>query len=524
MSQENFATNQVPSQNNPTRHDDPARYDDEIDLTELFRRIWRTKWRVMIALVIVASAYITVQAIKILGTDTTTTYSYVFDLTFEGLQDGVFPDGSRFQISDIVSPTVLSRVYHHNQLERYNLSLDQFRRAIVIEPYAPEAQFIRQRYQQQLSDRKLSPNEIQELQDRMLTELHLAQSGAVRLSFVSKPDFTIPVNVIQKVLIDIANTWATRSIDELGVLQLSVPIYSPRIFDEQRFQELDYLLSIEMLLENIGLIESNINSLQSLPHAANAYDPETGFNLQDLKKAIRDVANYDLRQLMDPIKELGLTKNPDIVNLYYAQQLRELEREKVLWKERARVTKEVMVGFARDEMSPSDATQVMQSTITPQLGDAFLDRLVEISRHGSAQEFRQALAEKILEYENNALDIQQRIDNINLIMEALNRSQDENMGLRDIYIKEVEERLPRVLSTMRDYAAVVNRLHEQLSRQATGSISEIIQLQGGSFEISAPWPIGRQDLLYFLALMVATGFISLFGCLVYDAMLRREKN
>lgn len=390
--------------------------DDEIDLGELVRNIWNTKWRVLISLLVVSALFVSYLAASFLTASNSSRYEQVFDLTFAGLSDGQFPDGSRFVMSDMISPTVLGRVFRSNELHEYGFTLDGFRRAVNIEPYSPDYFLIRARYQQLLSGNDLGASEIDALQERMRSEMSLAQSGGVRLSLQLPADQQMPAGVAQKVLMDIASTWATRAIDERGVLRFNLPVYSARIFDEGRFEELDYLIGIELLLDNIALIEGNVAELKRQPNSANIVDQESGFNLEDLEKSIRDVAQYDLRQLIDPVKELGLTRNENVVRLFYNRQLQEMGLQRRFWEQRAEVTREVLATYSRDEVR-SGATEDLPSGgqgggMTPQLGDAFLDRLVDISRQGGEQEFRQALTRQVLEYENDALDIGQEMEAI----------------------------------------------------------------------------------------------------------------
>ncbi|MEX0584566.1 MAG: hypothetical protein WEB07_02290 [Natronospirillum sp.] len=515
-----------PQNQNVRQHVQRDEYrEDEIDLGELISNVWRTKWRVLIALAVVAAVYLGTLAASFLTTVQTTRYEQVFDLTFEGLSDGEFPDGSPFVLSDVVSPSVLNQVYRNNQLQDYGLTLDEFRRSINVEPYSPDFFLIRARYQRLLSDSNLSAAETAELQSNMRAEMSLAQSGSVRLSMQLPPQRQVSTAIAHKVLSDTAETWAIRAIEERGVLRLNLPIYSARIFDESRFEELDYLIGIELLLENISLIEGNVVALKQQPNASNIRDEASGFNLEDLQKSISDVAQYDLRQLIDPVKELGLTRNENVVRLFYSRQLQDLGLEMRFWEQRAQLTREVLATYSRDELQnarPEGIAPSGHGSLSPQLGDAFLDRLVDISGQGGEQEFRQALTLQVLEYENNALDINQNMEKIQLTLNAIESAGQGTSDLRTVYQEEVQNSLPKVLATLREQTAVIGRLHGQLGRQASGSVSEIITPQGGSFQAVTSALIERRHALIFIALMVLTGFVSLFGCLIFDMIKRRR--
>ncbi|MEP4544565.1 MAG: hypothetical protein ABJ000_00195, partial [Saccharospirillum sp.] len=276
---------------------DPS--DDEIDIGALMARVWATKGRAMIALLVVALAFSAFLALRYLASEKNVTYSQAFDLTFDGIANGEFPDGSPFLISDVISSTVLSRVYQENQLDSTELTLDELRRGLNIEPYAPDYFLIVQRYRSRMNN-NLSAAEATELQQQMQSDLRTASASGMLLT-LQLPDGTLSTEQAREILRDIPNAWAERAISEKGVLELNLPIYSERIFDEARFESLDYLVGIELLLDNIALIQENITALKQEPNSTNVTDPETGYKLEDLEKAIADVAEYDLRQLIDPV-------------------------------------------------------------------------------------------------------------------------------------------------------------------------------------------------------------------------------
>ncbi|MEX2321967.1 MAG: hypothetical protein WD668_11460, partial [Saccharospirillum sp.] len=293
---------------------DPS--DDEIDIGALMARVWATKGRAIVAMVVVVLAFSAILAMSYLASEKTVTYSQAFDLTFDGIANGEFPGGSPFLISDVISSTVLSRVYQENGLDTTELTLDQLRRALNIEPYAPDHFLIVERYRTQMNGSNRSAAEIIELQQQMQSDLRTATASGILIT-LQLPEGTVTTDQAREILRDIPNTWAERAISEKGVLELNLPIYSERIFDEERFESLDYLVGIELLLDNLALVQQDITALKRQPNATNVTDPETGYNLEDLEKALADVAEYDLRQLVDPVKELGLARDPDFVRLFY---------------------------------------------------------------------------------------------------------------------------------------------------------------------------------------------------------------
>lgn len=500
----------------------PASYtyqNDEIDLGALIKKIWATRGLVFLSIFVAAALYIAFTAFSYTTKAGFVRYSQVFDLTFDGVQKGQFPNGSPFTMSDIVSPAVLNNVFRQHNLAEYGLKLDEFRRSVSIEPYSPETPFIKQRFESQIT-KNMSATETAELQSALKEALSQAQKGAVRISLAFEEN-ALPNALAQQVLLDIVETWAVSTIQNDGVLQLDIPMYTAKIFDEERFEGLDYLIGIELLLENIALIEGNITRLKEQPNAANVVDVETGLNLEDLQKTIRDIKRYDLRQLMDPIKELGLTRNKEVVELYYNRQLSEMALEKQFWVQRSELTARVLQGF---NASGQPLTQVQNSgqSATTQLGDAFLDRLVELSQQSGEQEFRQELTQQILEYQNKALTIEQRLEEIKLVLSALQSNVGDAAKLRSVYLEQVQESLPKVLSDLRNYTNVIGRMHQQLGKQASGSTGELILPQGGSFYVAEASPITKKNILILIALSIGVGFMAMLVGLMRQIGSRKD--
>lgn len=486
------------------------RNSDEIDLGELMLRIWATRVIVVKAVLVVLALVVCYIGVSYLLSNKTVRYSQVFDLTFEGLRSGEFPNGSPFLISDITSPTVLNRVYRQNGLEDFGLDLDEFRRSVNIQSYAPNYALIRAKYDGLLADKKLTPADIADLQKQMLAELQAARSGAVIITMLLPQSRSLTSDVAQKVLLDIPKAWASRAITEQGVLKPNLPVYSERIFDKQRFDNLDYLLGMDLLLENIRQIRGNIANLKTEPNASTLIDDESGFTLVDLDKAIQDVADYDIRQIIDPIKELGISRKPEVVRLYYTRRLADLQQEQELWRLRSQTIRSVLNVYSREASTASNVEggPAAQSNLVPQLGDAFLDRLLEVSRQGSDLDFRQKMTEEILNYENKAIDLEQQVNDIRRILTTMGAVRKEDEGLRSIYVDVVEEQLPSVLDSLRTYTQIMVRMYEKQGRQSAGNISQLVEPQGGSFIFAEPRLVSSRELKIAAVVVILAFFLS----------------
>lgn len=482
---------------------EPIVRDDEIDLRDLFLRIWATRVKVVSAVLLVSALYACFVAVQYLTRDKTTTYSQVFTLTFNGLANGQYPDGSPFSITDLVSNSVIQAVYQNQPALQNGMSRTDLAGAITVERYTPDYFLIVERYER-MNREGMSAQQLAALQQEM--QAALRASGALKLSLTT-PE-SVNNAIPQQALSAIATEWAKQAIEEKGVLQLNTPIYSARIFDEQRFEQLDYLVGIELLLENVGKVQENIAALKELPGSTGVIDDETGYTLEDLEKALDDVANYDLRQLIDPVKRLGIAKDPELVKLFYQSRLVDLELEKQQHTRSAQIARQVLAEYSGNtNFAKVQGSAAQQNALVPQLGDGFLDRLLEVSRQGDDLGYQQKLTDQILAFENSALAVEQQIAEINLTLSAL-EDQSNSQTVLAQYAQGVSERMPKLLQILRDYTGIVARLHGKISEDSIGAVGGLIQAEGASFlKVQQP-VLTISDALLFFALMMMTVFIS----------------
>lgn len=506
----------------PVNNPEPQRYDDEIDLGALFLSLWATRVRVLVAILLVSALFALYIGMNYFTSFKTVRYSNVFSLNFEGLSEGKFPNGSRFQISDLLNNTVLSRVHKQNNLGEQGVTLEEFRRALVVQPYAPNVDLIREKYSKRLADKKLDAAKISDIEADLARELKAARSSSLQLIMTLPQSNALPNHVADKVLLDLANVWADQAIFEKGVLKPELPVYSERVFDNKRLESLDYLLAINLVNDSIKLVRENIQELQGQPNAATLLDEESGYTLADLDLAFRNIADYDIRQLVDPIEEMGISRNENMIEVYYERRLAELQQDKAMWQDRARAVRNVLKSYS-DELADGVSSHAAAgvATMGPQLGDAFLDRLLEVSRQGDDMEFRQSLTREILKFENKSIDTDQEIMNTQRTLQAI-QSQRVNgvdsTALRQGYIKQVEAELPVLLEQLRDLTRVMNRLYDKQGLLQAGNTGELIAAEGGSYRVSTDKLLNKLQLKLYAVLMFLTFVLSMFGSLLHDWM------
>ena len=122
-------------------------YDDnEIDMVELFGLIWRTRYIVIVSIILATCLYFAFTATNYLASVENTTYGRVIKLTFPGVEEGKYPNGSVFAYQDIIAPNIVAKVYEKNAIEKLDISLSDFSSMLLAEPYSPQYPLIIKQY------------------------------------------------------------------------------------------------------------------------------------------------------------------------------------------------------------------------------------------------------------------------------------------------------------------------------------------------------------------------------------------
>ena len=278
------------------------------------------------------------------------------------------------------------------------------------------------------------------------------------------------LNNIEARLITSPQTWSS---DSRKSQKLNVGLYSPNLFNPSIIEDLDYIISLDVVSQRINLTKVNTSRLLQHPAAFLCVDQVSGLGLIDIQELLDDLLNYELHNLRAPLLQLGISRDSKRVVLYYQFKIKELIREKQELEEKAIALNEAEVRYldgslnTASQAETSTTPQSEQSAIlAPQLGDAFIDKLISLSQKGDDVSFRQELNKKTTDLKQNAIEINTQLSRLkeylDIFSSAKNNNDREYEELKRIYEKEVEELILKSLEKARYYAEVTQRIAEQL--------------------------------------------------------------
>ena len=459
---------------------------DEIDLRELLRSVLATRVPVVISLLVVSIVFWVAQIALNFVNPEVYRYDSRIDFIFDGVQEGQYPNGSPFALPDLLAPVVLNAVYDANDVADYS-SRNEFLNSFVVEPYTPERGFILARYQALLANKKLTPAETQELQDQLEVELKQAALGSATLAFIKTGRNDTPVEVIQKVLREVPQEWSRHMINDKGVERHDVIFYSGSVVNEGLVNSLDYLIGFEVVLDRLKLLEQNIETLKSLPNGLVIVDEVTGLKVTDLERGLLDIRRYAITPLINPIRTLGIAKDVENVKLYFANELRDLSRATNVLKLKQENVKTAYADYAEfNVMSPGKPNPATSSSIIPQFGSEFLDRILDLSNMGADISYRQGLNKELLDISNRLADSEGERQRIQDLIDSLNAGSvsDISATVRERYEAQIVESLPMVLKQIQDYFSIANRVYQVVSAEQLSSSKALFRPSDGGINAS----------------------------------------
>ena len=483
--------------------------ESEYNLKDLFLNVVGTRVPVLVGLIVVSILYWGGTASMNFVKPTVHNYEIRVDLTFSGVEEGLYPNGSPFRITDLISPVVLRRVYEANGLEAF-IDRKDFVDAFNLAPHTPTRDFIVQKYAAQA--RGLQQAELDERQQQLARELEVMSRGSVAIAFTSSKASDVPVDLMMKVLRDVPQEWNRHRVEDVGVLRYDRPMFTAAVIDQKLIESVDYLIAFELVLDRIALLRDNLEAIRFYPNSSLTVDPETGLNVPDLDKVISDVENYMVTPLMNPVRSLGIARDPAVVSLYFQNLLDRLKRSRdVLTTKQSNIKVAYADYVATQNNGLSQRASGKASgagTMIPQFGAEFIDRIVEMTNAGEDISYRQKLNTEQVDIANEVADIESEINRIGEILKAINAqsgAKDENIVLRNRYTGMLAKRLPEILPMLEDYFTISNRIMDQLSSRTLGTSGLLFRYADGNTDhVESGNIVNTENLRTYLVLMFLT--------------------
>ena len=389
------------------RHVEPVAdvCDDEISLKPLLRTLWLYRQVISLAVAGVMACFVVAMLAAYVFLPAERLGTLEFRLLFDGADQGQYPNGAPFSSAEITSTPVLTEVFETNDLERYG-SYEDFNNSIFVLQSNPELEILSYEYQVKLAASGLSPVDRRRIEDDFRTRRQSLTDP--RFSLTLREDARVarmPPSLVSKVLDDTLATWARQADERKGALRYNIPVFSKNILRRDLIEAEDYITGIDILRAQVRRIIANIDEIATLPGAAVIRIDDGRTSLAEIRVNLEDVLRFQIQPLVGMIRTTGLSRDPESLARYIDDQLFQISLERAEVETRVVAVQESLRAYMlqRGAVPEAGAGGAIPrpapggEAMMPQLGESFLDRLVEMSTMNSDIEYRQRLTDRIIE-------------------------------------------------------------------------------------------------------------------------------
>jgi len=451
-----------------------------------------------------------------------------FRLDFKGAEKGEYPNKTKFNIADIISAPVLTRVWRDDRLSDY-VPFGDFSRSVFVLESNPQYEQLAAEYQSRLADPKLSPVDRERLQKDFESKAESIAKNEYTINLDrTSSTRSIPEPLARKVLLDTLNAWADFAVNQQHVIAYEVSVLSPEILTPSTIEQNDLIAAIEVLSAKTNRLIINVQRIEKLPGATLARTPEDHVSLEEVRIRLDEIVRFQLDPLVAAVlnsPELPINRATTIQFLesQLAYDQRQLEAAQ-------RLADSIRDAIAIYEQQPSTepaATNVAPKTpdqskgneaVMPQLTDTFLDRLVMMTGRAADAQYRQRVVEEYREASAKTIPLKQAVAYDTAVLDELRKpgrgSANLNPATARTQIEQTRSELARLTNKM-------NELFQIVSRNMTPS-TQLFAVSGAASTRTVRSVTARGLALYgLLVLLIAFPLIVIF-CLLHNRVHEEE--
>jgi len=371
-------------------------------LPRLFRTLGSYRSSIFTATVAVAVVYILGALVFFLLAPVSQVSRLPFRLEWQGADKGNYPNGTKFNIADIVSERVIRQVYDANKLAQY-VPYPTFAISMFVEESNSEYNRIAAEYSSRLSDARLTAVDRDRISNEYELKLASISKSGYALTYVCNDATCPPPAVRSKVLSDVLTTWSHSATLEQGVLLYRAPMLSVAIMRGTVNDRRDRLMSLLALRTRVTAVIANVESLSVIPGAELVRTRKDQLSYSEIRLRLQDLLRFRVEPLLEAVATSS--SSPQTRQLLAAQlQYDQIQRDSAVSRQRA-IT-ESLAAYERDQRQMTETGTAVSSdegrrsiaplqNYTPILGDAFIDRVIKLVGDSFGQEYRQHVVDEI---------------------------------------------------------------------------------------------------------------------------------
>lgn len=435
-----------------------------------------------------------------------------FRLEFKGADRGEYPNGAKFSSAEIVSTPILLKVYEQNQLGRFT-TFPAFSSSVFVLESNVELERLAADFGARLANPQLTAVD----RDRIVSEFESKRASLKKndysINFLRKQDTAaVPETVVRKVLVDVLTAWAHFAAIEHRVLDIPVGILSPNVVNPTALEKADPIVAIHTLRSRINRALENIRELEKIPGADVARTGGDGRSLAEMRIALEDMMSFRLDPLISIAGMSGAVRDLDSTLRFVESQLRYNERRLQMLRDRADSVRQALAVYAMERpalfpeeeakpasAAPGDRARGGGESVTPQLSDSFIDRLVELTTQATDAAYRQRLVDDFRNIAERIPAAEQVVAYDRAVLEELRSPRGDSA----FSAAEVWQQIEATRADVRALIAEINALHRIVSRSLNPATQIFELTRPATTTIERSVDLRRLVLMGALVLLIA---------------------
>ncbi|MGB7336346.1 MAG: hypothetical protein WBD01_11210 [Salaquimonas sp.] len=264
------------------------------DVIDLLNKIWKSKRLVLICTFLAFFASVLMVA-AIRFVTHSETYEYIIQLTFTGVNESKYPNGTPFDITQIISSSVLSTVYDNQEIANFSVDRQEFARSIFVTNHTDARSAIVKKYESIFDTRKSTLAELEANQRQMQAELEAAARSSARITYANART-KLPPSVVNAVLLDIVKTWSSNAVELKGVLNQDIDPISADAFSDLAIAGLDPIDALNMVSYLKSRLNAFVKNITSSPGGELIRDPVTSASSASLESQLKS-NSFKIREI-----------------------------------------------------------------------------------------------------------------------------------------------------------------------------------------------------------------------------------
>jgi hypothetical protein len=400
-----------------------------------------------------------------------------FRLEFAGAEKGQYPNGSRFASSEIMATPVMLRTFRQNELERFT-SFTNFASSIYVVESNEAREALAREYQARLADPRLTSIDRERIQREYDLKAGSLSKNQFSINYARRRGDSIPDPLAKKVLHDILKNWADYVSNEQHVLEHRVTVLSPDVVAPEATDTRNPIVNTIILRGNVGRLLENIGEVRMLPNAE-LMRTKDGLSLNDIAVRLEDAVRYRLDPLVDRIAAARLDDRPETIR-FLTTQLAYDERALKVKRNAADSLQRTLSLYINAQPQPQVIAETTTAppaaegpgagpetaTLMPQIGDTFIDRLIQLTSRSADTDFRQSIAQ---DYRYRSLAIAPAEAAVAFDRAALETVRNPSAAATEVDPAQVEREIAASRANVRLLAARVQELHKIISQSLNPS-------------------------------------------------------